>query len=72
MAGCAEVTALSPPGYWIGNLWSIMQEVQRNPTETMRGALVAQLFVADRFVLYSARDGSGGGPYVVEAAYPLG
>jgi RNA 2',3'-cyclic 3'-phosphodiesterase len=38
----------------------------------LRGALVADLFAAERFVLYSARDGSGGGPYVVEAAYPLG
>ena len=37
-----------------------------------RGALLAEAFAADRFVLYSARDGSGGGPYVVEAAYPLG
>jgi RNA 2',3'-cyclic 3'-phosphodiesterase len=37
-----------------------------------RGALVAQAFTAERFVLYSARDGTGGGPYVVEAAYPLG
>ena len=37
-----------------------------------RGALVADLFVAERFVLYSARAGSGGGPYVVEVAYPLG
>jgi RNA 2',3'-cyclic 3'-phosphodiesterase len=37
-----------------------------------RGALVADSFVAQRFVLYSARAGSGGGPYVVEAAYPLG
>jgi RNA 2',3'-cyclic 3'-phosphodiesterase len=37
-----------------------------------RGALVADSFVAERFVLYSARAGSGGGPYVVEAAYPLG
>jgi 2'-5' RNA ligase len=36
-----------------------------------RGALIAESFVAERFVLYSARDGSGGGPYVVEAAYPL-
>jgi RNA 2',3'-cyclic 3'-phosphodiesterase len=35
-----------------------------------RGALVADSFTAERFVLYSARDGSGGGPYVVEAAYP--
>jgi RNA 2',3'-cyclic 3'-phosphodiesterase len=37
-----------------------------------RGALVADSFAAERFVLYSARDGSGGGPYVVEAGYPLG
>jgi RNA 2',3'-cyclic 3'-phosphodiesterase len=36
-----------------------------------RGALVADSFTAERFVLYSARNGSGGGPYVVEAAYPL-
>lgn len=28
-------------------------------------------FTARRFVLYSARPGIGGGPYVVEAAYPL-
>ena len=28
-------------------------------------------FVAQRFVLYSARTSMGGGPYVVEAAYPL-
>lgn len=37
-----------------------------------RGALEVEAFVAGRFVLYSARAGSGGGPYVVEAAYPLG
>ena len=36
-----------------------------------RGALIAEPFAAERFVLYSAREGSGGGPYVVEAAYPL-
>ena len=35
-----------------------------------RGAFSAELFDAERFVLYSAREGSGGGPYVVEAAYP--
>jgi 2'-5' RNA ligase len=28
-------------------------------------------FIATRFVLYSARPGVGGAPYVVEAAYPL-
>ncbi len=38
---------------------------------TTRGALAAPLFKAIRFVLYSARDSVGGGPYVVEAAYPL-
>ena len=37
-----------------------------------RGALIADSFAAERFVLYSARAGSGGGPYMVEAAYPLG
>ena len=36
-----------------------------------RGALIANSFTCERFVLYSAREGSGGGPYVVEAAYPL-
>ena len=38
---------------------------------TMRGALAAPPFEAGRFVLYSARDSVGGGPYVVEATYPL-
>ena len=37
-----------------------------------RGALAIEAFTAARFVLYSAREGSGGAPYVVEAAYPLG
>jgi 2'-5' RNA ligase len=29
-------------------------------------------FEASRFELYSARESVGGGPYVVESAYPLG
>ncbi len=37
-----------------------------------RGAFVAPPFEASRFVLFSARDSVGGGPYLVEAAYPLG
>ena len=37
-----------------------------------RGPLLVESFTAERFVLYSARERSGGGPYVVEAAYPLG
>ena len=36
-----------------------------------RGRLDVEAFTAERFVLYSSKDG-GGGPYVVEAAYPLG
>ena len=39
---------------------------------TSRGRLAATPFVADRFVLMSARDGVRGGPYVVEAEFPLG
>jgi RNA 2',3'-cyclic 3'-phosphodiesterase len=36
-----------------------------------RGLVQPIRFVADEFVLYSARASVGGGPYVVEAAYPL-
>ena len=36
-----------------------------------RGFLTRR-FEAERFVLYSARDSVGGGPYVAEADYPLG
>lgn len=37
-----------------------------------RGWLSSRAFEAKRFVLFSSRDSVGGGPYVVEAAYPLG
>jgi 2'-5' RNA ligase len=36
------------------------------------GALRTEPFTVRRFVLMSARPGSGGGPYAVEEAYPLG
>ncbi len=36
-----------------------------------KGALASEPFLVDRFVLMSARPNAGGGPYVVEAAYPL-
>ena len=29
-------------------------------------------YLAERFVVYSSRDSVGGGPYVIEAEYPLG
>lgn len=37
----------------------------------MRGRFTRHSFLARRFVLFSSRDSVGGGPYVVEAAYPL-
>ena len=37
----------------------------------MRGHFPTLTFTANRFVLYSARESTGGGPYVVEAAYPF-
>jgi 2'-5' RNA ligase len=37
-----------------------------------RGYFFSRRFEASRFVLFSARASTGGGPYVVEAAYPLG
>lgn len=36
-----------------------------------RGYFPPLRFAAERFVLYSSRDSVGGGPYVVEAEYPL-
>jgi RNA 2',3'-cyclic 3'-phosphodiesterase len=36
-----------------------------------RGFFSSRRFEATRFVLFSARASTGGGPYVVEAAYPL-
>jgi 2'-5' RNA ligase len=37
-----------------------------------RGLFFSRRFEATRFVLFSSRASTGGGPYVVEAAYPLG
>jgi RNA 2',3'-cyclic 3'-phosphodiesterase len=37
----------------------------------MRGHFPKLTFTAERFVLYSSRASVGGGPYVIEAAYPL-
>lgn len=37
----------------------------------LRGGFFAPAFTADRFVLYSSRAREGGGPYLVEEAYPL-
>jgi 2'-5' RNA ligase len=36
------------------------------------GAVLSQSFPVTRFVLFSARASKGGGPYVIERAYPLG
>ena len=39
---------------------------------TLRGGFFAGPIDIDRFVLFSSRDSVGGGPYVIEEAYPLG
>ena len=38
---------------------------------SLRGFLASREFAVDHFALFSARDSVGGGPYIVEAAYPL-
>jgi 2'-5' RNA ligase len=38
----------------------------------LRGGFTVRSFEVDRFVLLSSRASVGGGPYVVESAYPLG
>jgi len=37
----------------------------------LRGAFATEPFAVGRFVLYSSRASTGGGPYLVEEAYPL-
>jgi 2'-5' RNA ligase len=37
----------------------------------LRGGPLRLSFRAERFVIFSSRDSVGGGPYVLEAAYPL-
>jgi 2'-5' RNA ligase len=38
---------------------------------TLRGGFTTSAFSVDRFVLFSSRNQTGGGPYLVEDAYPL-
>jgi len=38
---------------------------------TLRGGFVGRPFPVDRFVLFSSRNATGGGPYVAEAVYGL-
>ena len=38
---------------------------------SLRGGFSARAVPVERFVLFSSRDSVGGGPYVVEEAYPL-
>jgi RNA 2',3'-cyclic 3'-phosphodiesterase len=37
----------------------------------LRGGFSAKPFIAGRFVLYSSKASTGGGPYLIEEAYPL-
>ncbi len=38
---------------------------------SLRGGLFVPPFLVDQFVLFSARESVGGGPYIVEESYPL-
>jgi 2'-5' RNA ligase len=38
---------------------------------SLRGGFFAGPFVVERFVLFSAKNATGGGPYIVEESYPL-
>jgi RNA 2',3'-cyclic 3'-phosphodiesterase len=38
---------------------------------SVRGYFSSRQFEATRFVLFSAREATGGGPYLIEAAYGL-
>jgi len=42
-----------------------------DPLRVRRSVAVSEPFEVSRFVLFSSRASVGGGPYVVEAAYPL-
>ena len=46
-------------------------ETQMASHLSQRGRVAIPPFSVDRFALFSARESVGGGPYVVEAAYPL-
>jgi 2'-5' RNA ligase len=39
---------------------------------SLRSFPMQQSFVAESFLVYSSRDSVGGGPYLIEAEYPLG
>jgi 2'-5' RNA ligase len=39
---------------------------------SLRGGLLSEPFPVERFVLFSSRNSTGGGPYIVEEEYPLG
>ena len=70
--GVEPETPKYTPQVKLARLRGVTQKAVAETISPARGALQADAFTAERFVLYSARDGTGGGPYVVEAGYPLG
>ena len=72
--GGGRLTLVDMPGYGYAAVARgkklVWQKVMADYLE-VRGALNAPGFEAARFVLFSARASVGGGPYVVEAVYPL-
>lgn len=58
------------PHVTLARLRGVSAAAVANYIET-RGGFTSEPFDVDRFVLFSARAGQGGGPYVVEESYPL-
>lgn len=69
-AGLAPETRKFTPHVTLARLRGIGAETAADFL-TMRGRPAPRTFLASHFVLYSARESVGGGPYIVEASFPL-
>jgi 2'-5' RNA ligase len=72
----ARGAGLDPPEHDFRPHVTLARLRRAKPREVARflgenGALAMEPFLVERCVLLSARPGSGGGPYAVEAAFPL-
>jgi len=72
----ARLAGLSPEGRAFKAHVTIARMKRTRPDAVARllgriGAFRSMPFLVNRFVLYSSRPKSGGGPYVVEEAFPL-
>ncbi|MGL4324719.1 MAG: RNA 2',3'-cyclic phosphodiesterase [Beijerinckiaceae bacterium] len=70
MVGCAPETRKFVPHVTLARLRSSSPLAVADWLSS-RAIIRSLTFTASRFVLFSARDSVGGGPYIVEADYPL-